>query len=63
MQRKHILMLSRENLVTDPNDQCVTLVVKPPGRMVRVGSGLFQGGVCGDHFARDQVRADAEMFQ
>src|SRR5271170_3849887 len=63
MQRKHILMLSRENLVTHTNDKRVTLVVEPPASMVRIGGGLFQDGVCGDHLPRDQVRPDAEMFQ
>ena len=63
MQRKHVVMLPGQDFVADLHDQRVTLVVEPPAGMVGIGRRLFQDGVGGDHFARDQVLADAEMLQ
>ena len=63
MQREHVGMLAGKNLVADLHDQLVHRVVQPPARMVRVGRPLLQGGVGGDHLPRDQILADAEMFQ
>jgi hypothetical protein len=45
------------------DDQLVTLIVEPLTRMVRGGSGFLQGGVGGDHFAGNQIAADAEMLE
>src|SRR5262249_8886742 len=41
----------------------VTLIIEPPAGMVRGCRGLLQDGVRGDHLARDQVAADAEMLE
>jgi hypothetical protein len=41
MQREHIVMLSGEYLVTDSNDQLVTLVVEPLSHVVCVGRGFL----------------------
>src|ERR1700690_1595946 len=34
VQRKHVLMLAREDLVTDLNNQLVTLVIEPPACVI-----------------------------
>ena len=56
-------MLPAEDLVGDLDDQGVDLVVEPAAGMVGVGRCLFQDGVGIDHLARDQILADAEMFE
>ena len=63
VQRKHVVMLAGEDLVADLDDQLVRLVVEPPAGMVGVGRRLLQDGVGGDHLARDQILADAEMLE
>src|SRR5271166_137140 len=63
MQRKHVVMLTRQDLVTGLNDQLVALIVQPLAIMVRDGGGLLQGGVGRDHLARNQVLADAKMLK
>ena len=63
VQRKHIVMLAGEDLVADLNDQLVALVVEPLAGMVGVGGGFLQDGVGGDHLARDQILADAEVLE
>ena len=55
MQRKHILMLPRNNLIADLYDQSVRLVAQTLAGMVRIGRGFFQNGVRRDHLARHQV--------
>ena len=56
-------MLAGEDLVADLDDQPVGLVVEPLAGMVRVGGRFLQDGVGGDHLARHQIRADAEMLE
>ena len=63
MQRKHVVMLAGEDFVADLNDQLVALIVEPLAGMVGVGGGFLQDGVGGDHLARNQILADAEMFE
>jgi hypothetical protein len=63
VQRKHVVMLASEYLVTGGYDQLVPLFVEPLARMVRVCGGFLQNGVGGDHLARNQVLADTEMFK
>ena len=63
MQRKHVLMLARQYLVGDLDDQRVDLAVQPLARIIGVGRGLFQDGIGADHLARDQILANAEMLQ
>jgi hypothetical protein len=58
-----VLMLTHKNLIAHANDQRVTLIVESSPCMVRVRSSLLEDGVCGDHFSRDQVGSDAEMFK
>ena len=56
-------MLTRQDLVGDPDDQRIGLVVEPPAGMVGIGRRLFQNGVGIDHLARNQVLSDAEMLE
>ena len=63
MQRKHVLMPAGQNLVADLRDQRMDLVGKPLAGMVGVRRRLFQDGVGGDHVARRQILADAEMLE
>ena len=63
MQRKHVVVLARQDLVAGVNDQLVALVVEPPAGGVGARRRLLQHGVGGDHLTRDQVLADAEMLK
>src|SRR5262245_29147645 len=63
MQREHVVMLAGEDFVAGLNDQLVGLIVEPLAGMVRCGSGFLQDGIGGDHLARDQIFADAEMLE
>src|SRR5580704_18386452 len=63
MQRKHVVMLAGQDFVADLNNQLVAQVVEPSAGMVGVGGGLFQDGVGGNQLPRDQVFADAEVFE
>ena len=56
-------MLAGQDLVADLHDQLVRRVVEPLAVVVGVGRRLLQDGVAGDHLARDQVLADAEMLE
>jgi hypothetical protein len=57
------MMLPGEYLVTDLNDQLVALFIQPPARMVGVGGSFLQNGVRGNHLARNEVLADAEVLK
>ncbi|MGY3467175.1 phage tail sheath gpL-like [Bradyrhizobium sp. LM6.11] len=57
------MMLARENLVADVDDQLVDLAVETTAGIIRVRRRLLQDRVGLDHFARHQVPADAEMLQ
>jgi hypothetical protein len=63
VQGKHVVMLPGENFVARLNDQSMALIVEPCAGVVRSGGGFLQGGVGSDHFARDQIPADAEMLE
>ena len=63
VQREHVVMLARQNLVADLHDQRVRFVVEPLAGMVGVGRRFLQDGVGGDHFARHQILADAEILE
>ena len=63
MQREHVLIPARQNLVAGLRDQPMDLVRKPLAGMVGVGRRLFQDGVSGDHLARRQILADTEMLE
>ncbi len=52
-----------QDLVADPGDQTVVLVVEPAHGAVGIGRRFLQDGVGGDHLPRDQIAADAEMLQ
>src|SRR6202041_3565363 len=63
VQREHVVMLARKNLVADLHDQIVAFLFEPFARVVGVGGGFLQGGVGSDHFTRNQILADAEVLQ
>src|SRR5262245_42484875 len=56
-------MLSGEDFVAGSNDQLVLMLLEPLAGMVCLGSGFLQDGIGGDHLARNQIFADAEMLQ
>src|SRR6516164_3029021 len=63
MQGKHVVMLARQDLVADLNDQSVALIVESTTIVIGDGSRFLQGRVGGDHFARDEIFADAKMLE
>src|SRR5262245_32085538 len=56
-------MLTRQYFVAGLDDQFVMLIVEPLAGMVRGGRGLLQDRVGGDHLARNQILADAEVLE
>src|SRR5258708_10510994 len=63
MQREHVVMAASEYFVTDTRDQGVNLIRQAAISVVRGGSRAFYDRIGSDHFAGDQVSADAEMLQ
>src|ERR1700733_14152689 len=63
MQRKHVLILAREDLVARLNNESVLLVVQPTASMIGIGGGFLQSRICCDHLARNQILSYAEMFK
>src|SRR5216684_824958 len=63
MQGEHVVVLAGEDFVAGLDDQLVLLIAEPLAGMVCRGSGLLQDGIGGDHLARNQVLADAEMLE
>src|SRR2546423_15668670 len=63
MQREHVVMLAREDLVADLDDQLVAQVIQPSISMIGIGGGFFQYGVGRDHLARNQILANAEVLE
>src|SRR5205823_432632 len=57
------MMLAREDFVAGPHDQAAPFVVKPLVVVICRRRGLLQCGVGSDHFARNQILADAEMLE
>ncbi len=62
MQRKHVAVLSGQNLVAGLNDQIVDFSLEASIRAVCPRRRLFQKGQGADHFNRHDVFADAEML-
>ncbi len=63
MQGEHVVVLAGEDFVAGLDDQLVLLVAEPLAGMVCRSSGLLQDGIGGDHLARNQVLADAEVLE
>jgi hypothetical protein len=63
MQGKHVVVLAREDFVAGLDDQFVALVVEPLARVVGNRGSLLQDRIGGDHFARNQILADAEVLE
>ena len=63
VQREHVMMLSGEDFIANLHDQLVTLIVEPLAGVICRSGGLLQGGICGDHFAWNEISADAEVLE
>ena len=63
VQREHVVMLAIEDFVAGLNDQLVGQIVGSFAGVTCFGCRLLQNCVGGDHFARHQVLADAEMLK
>src|SRR5208283_798531 len=63
VQGKHVVMLACQDFITGLNDQLVVVIVQSLAVTVRDCGGLLQSGVGCDHFAGNQVFADAEMLK
>ena len=63
MQREHVVVLAGQDLVAHLHDQLVHVGVEPAASAVGVGRRLLELGIGGDHLARDQVLADAEVLE
>jgi hypothetical protein len=63
MQRKHVVVFAREDLVANPGDQLTSLITQPvPGVVCNGGSPLYDRAG-GNHLWRDQGLPDAEVHQ
>jgi hypothetical protein len=63
VQRKHILVLVRKDLVTRLHNELKTSGVESISGMIGYGGRLLQSGIRRNHFARHQILADAEVFE
>jgi hypothetical protein len=63
MKREHVVVLAGEDFVAGLDDEFELFVAKALAIVVRGGGGFFENRVGGDHLARDEIRADAEMFE
>ena len=63
MQRKHVSVLAGQNLVAGSDDEPEGLVREALACVVRDRRGFLQCSVRGDHLARNQIRADAEVLK
>src|SRR5262249_49571622 len=63
VQRKHVVMLTGQNFVASLRDQFVLLIAQPLAGTVCFRSSFLHNGIGSDHLPRDQVLADAEMFE
>src|SRR5580704_4988241 len=63
MERKHIVVLTREYLVADLDNQTVLFLGEAPARKVGVSGRFLQNCIGGDHLAGNEVLPDAEVFE
>jgi len=63
VQREHVVVLTRQDLVADLENQFEGSVVQPAPGMVSGCRRALEGRVRRDHFSRDQVPAYAEMLE
>src|SRR5215472_14242357 len=63
MQGKHVVMLTRQDLVAGLHDQSIALIVESTTIVIGDGGGFLQGRIGSDHFARNEIFADAEMLE
>src|SRR5271165_1206977 len=63
VQRKHVVMLAREDFIADARDQFVMLIMKPAAGVVRGRRGPLQYRVGGYHLTGHQLPSDAKVFE
>jgi hypothetical protein len=63
VQWEHVVMLPRQDLVADLDDQPMRRIVEPSAGVVGISRRLLQVCVGGDHLPRNQVLADAEVLE
>src|SRR5262245_18150505 len=63
MEWKHVLVLTSQDLVTNLHDELKPPLIEPISGTIRHGSPFLQRRVGGDHLARHQIFADAEVLQ
>src|ERR1700757_5007524 len=62
VQREHIVMLAREDLVARLNNEPVPLGVEVAYRMVGMGCGFLQSRISRNHLAWHEILPYAEVF-
>ncbi len=63
VQRKHVVVLARENLIAGLDNESEALVIEALPGMIGDGRAFLQCGVSGDHLSWDQMESYAEMLQ
>src|SRR6516164_1603475 len=63
MQRKHVMVLACQDLIAGLYDQFATLIIEPLAGIVCESRGLLEDRVPRDHFAGNEIMADAEMLE
>ena len=56
-------MVPADDFVAHLRDEPELLITEPAISVVGLCRGLFQQRMCGNHLARDEVGANAEVFQ
>src|SRR5262249_8592653 len=63
VQREHVVMLARKNLVAGLSNECELLIAEPLAGVIGGRRGFLQNGIRGDHLTWNEVLADAEMLE
>src|SRR5262245_7962956 len=63
MQGKHVVVSARQDFVASLDNQFISRVIQSPARTVGGRGSLLQDRIARDHFAGNQIRANAEMLQ
>ena len=63
VQRKHVVVLARENLIASLDNESEALVIETLPGMIGNGRAFLQCGVSGDHLPWNQMESDAKMLQ
>src|SRR6266478_8370128 len=63
VQRKHVVVLARENLIAGLHNESEALVIETLPGMVGNCRAFLQCSVSGDHLSWDQMESDAKILQ